>query len=206
VDTENKTDLDPNIEQLIEQIVSQKMDAKFSDIQKQLTDIQSKQNDLAQGIVADRVTLFVFSGDFDKLFSAFIIATGAAAMGSEVSMFFTFWALTAIKKKTIYTGKGVKEKMVAMMMPSGPTTVGTSKMNMMGMGPIMFKAMMKDRKTSTLPELIDLAKEMGVKIIACQMSMEIMGMTPEEMIDDIDYGGVAAYLGDAVDSKVTLYI
>ena len=206
MNTENKISLDQNIEQLIERVINEKMDLKFADIQKQLTAIQNKQTELAEGIVADRVTIVVFSGDFDKLFAAFIIATGAAAMGSEVSMFFTFWGLTAIKKKTMYSGKGIKEKMVAMMLPSGPNSVGTSNMNMMGMGPVFFKAMMKDNNTSTLPELIELAKETEVKMIACQMSMGVMGIKKEELLDDIEYGGVAAYLGDASDSRVTLFI
>jgi peroxiredoxin family protein len=158
------------------------------------------------GTLADRATIVAFSGDMDKLMTAFIIATGAAAMGMEVSMFFTFWGLAAVKKKVVYRGKGFLERMMAVMLPSGPQRLGTSKMNMLGAGPCFFRTVMRKKNVQSLPELVDMARDLGIKMMACEMSMGVMGITREEMIDDLEYCGVAAYLGDASDSRVTLFI
>jgi len=123
-----------------------------------------------------------------------------------VSMFFTFWGLTALKKQTVYAKKSVPEKMISMMMPGGPASVGTSQMNMMGMGPAFFKMLMKKNNVESLPDLIEMAQDLEVKMVACQMSMGIMGITKDELLDEISYGGVATYLADAGDSKITLFI
>ncbi|MDH5671224.1 MAG: DsrE/DsrF/DrsH-like family protein [Myxococcales bacterium] len=173
---------------------------------ERLKALDQRIEELAEGQLSDRATIVVFSGDFDRLMAAFIIATGAVAMGFEVSMYFTFWGLTALKKETRYKGKGILEKMVSVNLPGGPDSVGTSKMNMMGMGPLFFKALMKKNHVETLPDMIDLAREMEVRMVACQMSMGVMGIEKEELIDGIDYGGVATYLGDGTDSKITLFI
>jgi len=154
----------------------------------------------------ERVSILVFSGDMDRLISAFIIATGAIAMGCEVSMYFTFWGLTGIKKKTVYADKSLPERMLAAMLPGGASSLGTSRMNMMGMGPALFRSLMRKHNVESLPDLIGLAREMGVKMVACQMAMGVMGIRREELIDDLEYGGVVTYLGDAIDSKVTLFI
>ena len=142
----------------------------------------------------------------DKLIAAFIISTGAVAMGMDVSMYFTFWGLTALKKKTIIKGKPITEKLMGILLPSGPAHVGTSKLNMLGMGPMFFKYVMNKKNIETLPDLISLASEMGIRMVGCQMSMEVMGITREELIDGLDYGGVTTYLTDASDSKLTLFI
>ena len=161
---------------------------------------------LESNLVSDRLTLVLFSDDMDKQMAGFIIATGAAAMGMKVSMFFTYWGLTALRKRTILSNKTLPEKLVALMLPPGPHKVATSKMNMLGIGPEFFKHLMKKKNVQTLPELIALAKEMDVNMIACQMSMEIMGISKDELLDDLSYGGVATYIEDASDSKVTLFI
>ncbi len=198
--------MDANLEKLVESIIEKKIDERFSSIDDRIAQAL-KQLKPAEGTAQeDRVTMVCHSGDFDRLMAVFIIAAGAVAMGMEVSIFFTFWGLNALKKKTTYAGKSITEKMVGMMMPSSVNAVGTSRLNMMGMGPAFFQSLMKKNNVQTLPELIDLAKELGCKFIACQMSMGIMGITKEELTDDIEYGGVAAYLGDASDSKVTLFI
>jgi peroxiredoxin family protein len=148
----------------------------------------------------------VFSGDLDRLQAAFIVATGAAAMGQDVSMFFTFWGLSALKKQTVLSGKNLPEKILSTMLPSNPDKAGTSKLNMLGMGPLLLKRMMSENHVESVPSLIALARELDVRLIACQMTMGVMGITKEELIDDINYGGVATYLADATDSRLTLFI
>lgn len=152
----------------------------------------------------DKATLVVFSGDMDRLIAAFIIASGAAAMGTEVTMFFTFWGLNALKQSRTFKGKTIPEKMLTAMLPVGPG--GTSKMNMLGVGPKFFNYVMKQRNVENLGDLMETAKDLEVSLVACQMSMGIMGITKEELMDGLDYAGVAAYLGEACDSRVTLFI
>ncbi len=157
--------------------------------------------------VDDAATIIVFSGDLDKVLAGFVLATGAAAAGLETSMFFTFWGLSALKKKGASGGaKNIMEKMFAVMTPSSSEALGTSKMNYFGMGAVMLRKMMKDKQIATLEELMALAKDLDVKMIACTMSMDAMGVSKEELLDDLTYGGVATYMADAVRSRVTLFI
>ena len=197
---------DYDIEKLVNELVSKRVDERFYGLEGQIKRISKSVQSLESKNASDRVTMVVFSGDMDKLMAAFIIATGAVSMDMEVSMYFTYWGLTALRKTTIYRSKAIPEKMIAAMLPAGPESVGTSKMNFLGFGPKFFKHLMKQKKVQTLPELILLAKELDVKMIACQMSMEIMGITKEELIDDLAFGGVATYVEDAVNSKITLFI
>ena len=157
--------------------------------------------------VDDAATIVVFSGDLDKVLAGFVIATGAAAAGLETSMFFTFWGLSVLKKKGAVGGsKNVLEKMFGMMTPASSESLPTSKMNYFGMGAVMLRKMMKDKQIATLEELIGIAREMDVKMIACTMSMDAMGVSKEELVDGLTYGGVATYMADAVRSRVTLFI
>ena len=153
-------------------------------------------------------TVIVFSGDFDKVMAAFIIANGAAAMGDEVTMFFTFWGLNALRKPDGSTTqpKSGLQKMFAFMMPKGPDHLGLSRMNMAGMGPRMMKKVMRQQNITSLSDLIDMAKEQEIKMVACTMSMDVMGLKEEELIDGIEYAGVATYLGDADEANVNLFI
>jgi peroxiredoxin family protein len=113
--------------------------------------------------------MVLFSGDFDKVMAAFIIANGALAMGKEVTMFVTFWGLDAIKKPTMGTaGTNILEKMVTMMRPKGPTKLPTSKMNFGGIGPKLFQYMMGKKNVEPLSSLIEMAREFGLRIVACQ--------------------------------------
>jgi peroxiredoxin family protein len=155
----------------------------------------------------DGKTIIVFSGDMDKVMASFIIANGAAAMGRPVTMFFTFWGLSVLRKtdKTKVV-KSPMEKMFGAMLPKGADKLKISKMNMGGMGTLMMKKIMKDKNVNSLEELIKSAMDNGVKIVACTMSMDVMGMKPEELIDGIEYGGVGYYLGDAEESNVNLFI
>lgn len=152
-------------------------------------------------------TLVVFSGDLDKAIAAFIIATGAASMGKEVTMFFTFWGLNILKRKNRQkVNKDIMEKMFDIMLPSHTDQLGLSKMNMGGMGPKMIKQIMKKHNVDDLDTLIKNAIDMGVKVVACAMSMELMGIKQEEFIDGVEIAGVAAYLGAADQSGLNLFI
>ena len=152
-------------------------------------------------------TLVVFSGDLDKAIASFIIATGAASMGKEVTMFFTFWGLSILKSKDKpKVQKDTMEKMFDMMLPGNTDQLGLSKMNMGGMGPKMIKEIMKKHNVDSLDTLIENAIGMGVKVVACAMSMDLMGIKKEEFIEGVEIGGVASYLGAAEDSGLNLFI
>jgi peroxiredoxin family protein len=152
-------------------------------------------------------TLVVFSGDLDKAIASFIIATGAASMGKEVTVFFTFWGLNILKsadKPSV--SKDMMEKMFDFMLPAHPGKLPLSQMNMMGMGPAMIKQIMKKHNVDNLETLIKNAIDMGVKVVACSMSMDLMGIKKEEFIDGVEIGGVASYLGATEDSGLNLFI
>ena len=152
-------------------------------------------------------TIIVFSGDLDKVLASFIIANGAAAMGRPVTMFFTFWGLNVLRKANkVKVEKSFIEGMFGGMMPRGASKLKLSKMHMMGMGTRMMKGIMKKKNVSSLEELIKKAQENGVRIVACTMSMDVMGIRKEELIDNIDYAGVGTYLADAEESNVNLFI
>ncbi len=153
-----------------------------------------------------RFTNVVFSHDLDKALAAFIIANGAAAMGYEVTLFFTFWGLNILRKKNTTTiKKTLIEKMFGMMMPKGPEKLGLSNMNMGGVGKAMIEGIMNKKNVSTLPKLIAAAQESGVKMVACTMSMDLMGIKSEELIDGIEEGGVAMYI-DQIGGNANLFI
>ncbi|MFF2158254.1 DsrE/DsrF/DrsH-like family protein [Paenibacillus chitinolyticus] len=152
-------------------------------------------------------TIVLFSGEMDKAIAAFIIANGAAAYDHEVTIFFTFWGLNALRKdEPVKLKKGWLEKMFGRMMPRGPKKLGLSRMNYMGMGPKMIQHVLKKHNALTLPQLIELAQEQGIRLVACTMTMDLLGLQKEELLDGIEYAGVAAYLGDASQAKVNLFI
>lgn len=152
-------------------------------------------------------TMVVFSGDLDKAIASFIIATGAASMGKEVTMFFTFWGLNVLKRTNRpRVKKNTLEKMFDFMLPSNTSKLPLSKMNMAGMGPKMIKHIMKKNNVDTLEQLIENALKMNVKVVACAMSMDLMGIKKEELIDGVEIAGVASYLGAADDAGLNLFI
>ena len=152
-------------------------------------------------------TIIVFDGDMDKVLASFVIANGALAMGRPVTMFFTFWGLTALRKtEKVPVKKDFMEKMFGVMLPRGAGKTKLSKMNMGGMGTAMMRGIMKDKNIDSLEDMMKKAMENGVKIIACSMSMDVMGIRPEELIDGVEIGGVGTYLGDAEQSDVNLFI
>ena len=155
----------------------------------------------------DGKTIIVFSGDMDKVLASFVIANGAAAMGRPVTMFFTFWGLNVLRKTDPQNiKKPFIDKMFGFMMPRGASRLKLSKMNMGGMGTALMRKVMKDKNIDSLEDLIKKARSNGVKMIACTMSMDVMGIKKEELIDGIEYAGVGTYLGDAEESNVNLFI
>ena len=155
---------------------------------------------------AQKCSIIVFSGDMDKVFAAFIIATTAAAMGMETTMFFTFWGLKAIQKGNP-TGSGLFGKMLSVMNRGGIDRLGPSKFNFGGLGRWLFKKMMKDQNVATLPEMLQLAIDSDVKFLACLMSMDVMEISREDLIDEVDdVVGAATFILEAQQSDIQLFI
>jgi len=149
----------------------------------------------------------VFSGDLDKAIASFIMANAAAALGREVSMFFTFWGLNILRRpEKVKIKKDFKAGMFGAMMPRGSKKLKLSKMNMGGMGAKMIRSIMKEKNVDSLEDLIDMAKQSGVELIACSMSMDVMGIKIEELIDGVKIGGAAAMLAHAEESDMSLFI
>ncbi|GMK40491.1 CoA-disulfide reductase [Paenibacillus sp. CCS19] len=155
----------------------------------------------------DGATFIVFDGSLDKAIASFILANGAAAAGKRVTMFFTFWGLNMLRKSSPPSvKKTIVERMFGWMMPRGSKKLPLSTMQMMGIGPKMIRAVMKSKNIASLEELMESAKRQGVEIVACQMSMDVMGIKQEELIDGITVGGVGYYLGQANKAGTNLFI
>jgi peroxiredoxin family protein len=153
-----------------------------------------------------KLSMVVFSGDMDKLFAAFSIATGAAATSMDVTMFFTFWGLRALKKK-VPTGKSLFGRLFGLMYSGDISRASPSKMKFGGLGRWMFKRMMKAKNVVPLPQLRQSAIDLGVKLYGCQMSMEVMEIPQEKMIDSVQACvGVAFFIEQAQQSDVTLFV
>lgn len=152
-------------------------------------------------------SFILFSDDLDKALATFVLANGAAATGEKVTIFFTFWGLNAIKKdRKPPVKKDIFGRMFGMMLPSGSRNLKLSKMNMCGAGPKMMRYIMKRKNIESLETLRDMAIENSVEFIACQMSMDVMGITKDELLDNVTIGGVATYMNRAEDSNVNLFI
>jgi len=198
--------IDPALKAYVDSVVRASVDEAVAGLQDQVTRALAQHREDTGAGLANRATLVVFSGEMDKLIAAFIIATGAAAMGMEVSLYVTFWALAALKRRTCFQGKPFTDLLTGLMLPSGPGHLGTSKLNMLGAGPAFFRHVMKKKNVASLADLITVARESGVRIIACQTAMEVMGIKPDELVEDLEFGGVATYLADARDARITLFI
>lgn len=152
-------------------------------------------------------TMVVFSGELDKAIASLIIANGAASMGRKVTMFYTFWGLNILRKpEKVKVKKNFLSKMFAGMMPRGMGKLKLSNMNFLGMGPKLIRHTMKVNNVDQLEVLMQQAMDAGVEMMACTMSMELMGITKEELMDGVTYGGVATYLGAAEEADVNLFI
>jgi peroxiredoxin family protein len=177
----------------------------MQNLETQFEELKSQVDALSNKTVDNKLSMVVFSGELDKVLAAFVIATGAVAMGMEVVMFFTFWGTPVLRdKKKKAGGKDVMGKMFGAMLPTGTGDVKLSNMNMGGMGTAMMKSLMKKKNVASLEEMLDLAEELGVRIYVCEMSMDLMGFKREEFIDykDMGFAGVATFLQEAANSKV----
>lgn len=181
----------------------------MDELQKQIDALKAQMGGFDAKIASNKLSMIVFSGDLDKALAAFIIATGAVAMGMEVVMFFTFWGTPMLRdKKKGVTGKDLISNMFGFMLPKGVTKLKLSSMHMGGAGTAMMKGLMKKKNVATLEQMIEMAGELEVKIYVCEMSMDLMGFKREEMIayPGLTYCGVAKFLEEAIDSKIQLFI
>ncbi len=185
-----------------EVIDTQALLARIAELEQRVAALEQSP---AQGI-EDRLAMVVFSGDLDKAIAAFIIATGAASMGLEVSMFFTFWGIGAVKKQKVFSGKNILEQGFTAMLPGKLGELGLSQMNFFGVGAQIIRNLMKKHDVASPEELFAMARELGVRMVVCDMSRELLGIKDEELVDGLETGGVATFLGDAARAKVTLFI
>src|SRR5690606_17859475 len=150
--------------------------------------------------------IILFSGDYDKAMAAYIIANGAAAYDHEVTIFHTFWGLNALRKdEHMPVKKGFLEKMFGKMMPKGSDKMALSNLNFAGFDLKLIKNVMKKHNVMPLPKLIEMAQEQNINLVACTMTMDLLGLQKEELLDNIEYAGVAAYLAEAEDGNVNLF-
>ncbi|ACV78926.1 FAD-dependent oxidoreductase [Nakamurella multipartita] len=155
----------------------------------------------------DKKSFVVFSGEFDRVLASFILANAAASMGDEVSMFFTFWGLNALRRLDPPTReKNALDRAFSAVLPSGPDSLPLSTMNMFGGGPALIKKIMKDHHVPSLPELIASAQQTGVRLIACTMTMDLLGIAHEDLIDGVELGGAAMFFGEANESNGAFFI
>lgn len=177
-----------------------------SSLETRIQELENRIEVLQEQLPEDRVTIVVFSGELDRVLAAFIIATGAMAMGQQVSMFFTFWGINTLKKERILDGKSLTEKMMSLMTPANPAQMGVSNLNFFGVGAKMLRYMMKEKNVESFEGLIDLAEEMGATMYSCAMSQDVMGIKVEELRETAEISGVAGFMADALRSKATLFI
>ncbi|OGP53404.1 MAG: NADH dehydrogenase [Deltaproteobacteria bacterium RBG_13_52_11] len=184
-------------------------EGKERGLEKEFAQLKRQVESMPKAAQENKIVLICFSGDLDKALAAFVIATGAAAMGMDVVMFFTFWGTPLLRdKEKKVGGKDLMGRMFGAMLPKGLSKVKLSQMNMGGMGTAMMKALMKKKNIASLEEMLQLAAEMDVRIFICEMSMDLMGFKREEMIDypNLIFCGVAKMLEEAQSSKVQFFI
>jgi peroxiredoxin family protein len=157
----------------------------------------------------DQMSIAVVSGDLDKILAAMVISVAAAAMDTQVKLFFSFWSLAALRDpKKSPKGKDFISKMFGIMLPKGKDKLALSNLNMCGMGPKMIKILMKRQNVMSLEQMFKEAGELGVEIIVCEMSMGLMGFKKEEFIDypHLSYAGAATMVADAGESSIQFFI
>lgn len=185
------------------------MEARIAELTEKVEALQREVDDLKSSAAEDQLTLVVFSGDLDRALAAFIIAVGAAAMFERVVMFFTFWGVAALRdREKKVAKKDIMARMFGAMLPSGASALKLSNMNLAGMGTRMMKSLMEKKGVLSLEELMEAAADSGVEIVICEMSMDLMGLKPVEMIDypGVKLAGVGTFLYEAGQSKATLFI
>lgn len=192
------------VETTIEALKSQ-MEA----LQSRMETLKSQVETLQKRSPENKLSMVVFSGDLDKLLAALVIATGAVAMGMEAVLFFTFWGTPVLRDKNKFIrDKDMMGKMFGVMLPKGANDVQLSKMKMAGLGTAMMKSLMRKKNIASLKEMFTLAEDLGVRIVICEMSMDLMGFKREEMISykHLEFSGVAKFLEEAGSSKIQLFL
>lgn len=173
---------------------------------ERIAQLEARVSALEDAAPSDKATIVVFSGDMERVMSAYIIAVGAASMSLDVTLFFTFWGLGALKKKRSLRGKTLLQRMMTLMTPAGLRNLGTSKFNFGGAGPLMFRSMMRSKNVASLDELAQIARDLGVREVACTMTMDVMGVSKDELLPHVEFGGVGMFVGESAGSKIHLYI
>ena len=189
----------------VETLVERKLAEKLESLEAQVSEL-SRLQDITRRANSQGLAMIVCSGDMDKLMAAFTLAVSAAASGLTVDMFFTLWAVLALRRRTVFKGKDLMERIMTALLPSGPQALSTSKMNCLGAGPRLLRFAMRRRGIPGLQELMSSAAELKVRMVACEVSMEVMGAKREEMAEGLEYGGAAAFLDRALDARVTLFV
>jgi len=180
----------------------------MEELQKQIDTLQKKVTRIEKSR-KDQLSIAIVSGDMDKILASMVISLAAAAMDTKVKLFFSFWALSALRDKNKKAkGKDFISTMFGMMLPKGRNKLGLSNMNMAGMGPVMIKMLMKKKNVLSLDEMFKQAGELGIEITVCEMSMDLMGFKKEEFIDypGLRYAGAATFVADAGESAMQLFI
>ena len=189
--------------------LNKKMEEEMEKLEQRIKDIEEQLEDIKRNMPEDQLSMVVFSGDLDRALAAFIIAVGASAMYERVVMFFTFWGVSVMRDLKKHVKKtDLMASMFGKMLPKGSTKLKLSQMHMAGLGTNMMKGLMKKKGVMSLEDLVKSAADYGVEIFICEMSMDLMGFQLEELIDypNISLGGVAKFLQEAGESKVTLFI
>jgi peroxiredoxin family protein len=178
------------------------------DLHEMVQQLTARVETLEKTSGANRLSIGVMAGNLDTTMAAFIIALGAVAYDMEVDMFFTFWATAALRDPKKSPPKGFLDRMFGWMLPRGSRALPLSKMQMAGIGPKMIRAVMKQRGVKSLEELMKEAGELGVRIHVCEMSMGVMGLKEEEMIDypHMDYVGVGTFINLIGESKQAIFL
>jgi peroxiredoxin family protein len=189
----------------INALASPDAESRFAELQEQLTALEAR---IDQGKQLDRLSLIVFSGSLDRLIAAFVLATGAAASGMEVNVFFTFWGTSAMRRDNVSAKKGFIETMFGWMLPKGSRKLPLSQMNFAGGGPIMMRHLMSKKGVASLEDMMKLAGELGVNVFVCTMSMDLLGFKEQEICDypGLKYCGVAKFLEAASPGKITMFL
>jgi len=188
--------------------MQQDVNSQMEQIQAQIDTLKGKIESM-ENSRKDQLSIAIVSGDMDKILAAMIISLAAAAMDTKVKIFFSFWALSALRDKNKKAkGKDFISKMFGMMLPNGKNKLKLSNMNMAGMGPMMIKYLMKKQNVLSLDQMFIEAAGLGIEITVCEMSMNLMGFKREEIIDypHLRYAGAATFVADAGESSMQLFI
>lgn len=197
-------DLDSQMSALVRKEVEKLLAARSGESAKE--DLETRVTALERRTPQNKVSIVVFSDEMDKVLAAFAVASGALAMDMEVSMYFTFWGLSAIRQETHLDGKDFRQRMMGVFLPENSRQMGLSKMNMLRLGPRMMRTMMREKNITSLEEMRALVTEMGTRMIGCTMAMDLMGIKQTELIPGVQLGGVATFMDEALNSRLTLFL